>query len=110
MDEFEGTLNTADGVFHITIRRPADAEPTKRKRTALPKTTRIRLLNVQEHICAICRGPMGLYDSHIDHIIPINAGGSDDITNLQLVHMVCNLRKGPITGPRDPDQERMPWA
>lgn len=30
----------------------------------------------------------------IDHIVPMSAGGSDELDNLQLVHFTCNARKG----------------
>lgn len=30
----------------------------------------------------------------IDHIVPVSAGGSDDLHNLQLAHHGCNARKG----------------
>jgi 5-methylcytosine-specific restriction endonuclease McrA len=36
---------------------------------------------------------MGL---HIDHIIPISAGGGDTLENVRPAHAICNLRKGPI--------------
>ena len=36
---------------------------------------------------------MGL---HIDHVIPISAGGGDTLENVRPAHAICNLRKGPI--------------
>jgi 5-methylcytosine-specific restriction endonuclease McrA len=30
----------------------------------------------------------------IDHIVPVSRGGSDDPSNLQTAHMVCNSAKG----------------
>lgn len=90
--------------------REVTMERQRARRNRLPKTTRDRLLRVQDHRCAICRGPLGFYESHIDHIIPVALGGSDDWNNLQLTHMTCNLRKGAGRGPHDAGQERMPWA
>jgi len=48
--------------------------------------------------CAICLTDLtGLiktdFDKAIDHIIPLNLGGNNDITNLQLVCQTCNLEK-----------------
>jgi hypothetical protein len=48
--------------------------------------------------CAICLIDLtGLlrtdFDKAIDHIVPLNLGGSNDITNLQLVCQACNLQK-----------------
>lgn len=33
------------------------------------------------------------FDKAIDHIVPLNLGGNNDITNLQLVCEKCNLEK-----------------
>ena len=30
----------------------------------------------------------------IDHVIPVSAGGTDDIDNLRAVHLACNVAKG----------------
>lgn len=113
MDELEGLLSTDAGVFTVTIRRNPEPEPVaevRPRRRQFSKTTREWLLRVQQHRCAICRGPLSFFESHIDHIVPLVAGGTDDIANLQLTHMGCNLRKGSGRGPYDKQQERMPWA
>jgi hypothetical protein len=46
--------------------------------------------------CALCGRPIILPNDkvHIDHIIPVRQGGSDDLSNLQVVHDACNLAKG----------------
>jgi 5-methylcytosine-specific restriction endonuclease McrA len=31
---------------------------------------------------------------HIDHLVPINSGGSDDLNNVRPAHAKCNLQKG----------------
>lgn len=50
--------------------------------------------------CGICRDPVDPSLKHpdpgygsIDHIVPLASGGSNDPENLQLAHLVCNLRK-----------------
>ena len=103
MKEMTGLLVTTDGSFNVVI-TPSRQTFT---RSGFSKGVRISLLDAQSHRCAICQGPLGLHDSHIDHIVPLASGGSDDYTNLQLTHMNCNLRKG--TRP-NPAQGRMPWA
>lgn len=30
----------------------------------------------------------------VDHILPVSRGGANDLDNLQLAHLVCNMRKG----------------
>lgn len=54
-----------------------------------------------EHGCQLCgnRVRMDLVypdpmSPSIDHIVPISDGGSDLRVNVQLAHLVCNLRKG----------------
>jgi hypothetical protein len=116
MDEMKGLLSTDDGVYMVTIRpiaseAMAPPRPVSAPRAKFPKTLRIRLLNAQHHRCAICNGPLGLYDSHIDHVMPRAMGGSDDLSNLQLTHMSCNTAKGGTSlASRHGPQEAMPWA
>lgn len=43
--------------------------------------------------CGICGRNMSKNDRSIDHIIPLSKGGSNEIWNLRIVHLVCNIRK-----------------
>ncbi len=43
--------------------------------------------------CGICGKNMPKNDRTIDHVIPISKGGSGEIWNLRIVHMVCNSKK-----------------
>jgi 5-methylcytosine-specific restriction endonuclease McrA len=51
-------------------------------------------------LCQICLDPMNFrirkssLSLSVDHIIPCRAGGTDDLNNLWLAHLVCNMRKG----------------
>jgi 5-methylcytosine-specific restriction endonuclease McrA len=45
-------------------------------------------------ICAVGREARHIEDMEVDHIYPRRAGGSDDITNLQLVCPRHNRSKG----------------
>jgi 5-methylcytosine-specific restriction endonuclease McrA len=52
-------------------------------------------------ICALCGQPVdpSLKNPHpqsksIDHIIPVSKGGAHTMENVQLAHLVCNIRKG----------------
>lgn len=58
-----------------------------------------RLLKLQKHRCAYCRCSIRK-SRHIDHIVPLKLGGSNDWTNLQALCPTCNLKKGA----KDPTQ------
>ena len=46
-------------------------------------------------ICALCNHPLLWHeDIEADHIIPISAGGSDELWNLRAVHRSCNRKRG----------------
>lgn len=51
------------------------------------------LYQAQRGLCVSCRGKLG--DSyHRDHVVPLSLGGSNDISNIQLLCEFCNLSKG----------------
>ena len=109
MDEITGTIIDGMGEWLITARlvnpaRPVSKRPARRR---YPKRTRAMLLEMQGHRCSICGGPLGLLDSHVDHVIPLIEGGEDTLSNCSLTHQSCNLRKGRrlVVG-----QGAMPWA
>src|SRR5436853_3004298 len=48
--------------------------------------------------CAVCLKDLSgllktVYHDAIDHIVPLNLGGTNDITNFQLICQDCNLKK-----------------
>jgi 5-methylcytosine-specific restriction endonuclease McrA len=51
------------------------------------------ILTLQKSKCAVCR--TSLADKyHIDHIVPVKLGGTNDRANLQILCIACNLQKG----------------
>ena len=59
-----------------------------------------KIILATQSVCAICGQPVNksLKSPHplsatVDHIIPCNRGGSDDLDNLQLAHRRCNRLK-----------------
>jgi 5-methylcytosine-specific restriction endonuclease McrA len=45
--------------------------------------------------CHLCGERLGLADEiDVDHVVPVAAGGTDDISNLRLAHASCNRSKG----------------
>jgi DNA-binding transcriptional regulator YiaG len=44
--------------------------------------------------CGICGKDLELFGLHVDHVIPLSAGGLDSPENLQVSHARCNISKG----------------
>lgn len=57
------------------------------------------------HRCEYCRLPSALQGAtfHIDHILAISAGGTDDLDNLAFACPSCNLSKSSRATLLDPD-------
>ena len=53
----------------------------------------VSLLASQSGKCVYCRVSFGP-KYHVDHVVPLSAGGSNDKTNLQILCAPCNLSKG----------------
>ena len=52
------------------------------------------ILSAQGHRCAYCRDDLRKTKRHLDHIMPLARGGSNDPSNLQWLCATCNLSKG----------------
>lgn len=59
-----------------------------------------KIILVTQNICGICGQPVDKslkyphpFSPTVDHIIPCNKGGSDELDNLQLAHRRCNRLK-----------------
>lgn len=53
-----------------------------------------RLIESGNYYCPLCGYAMTFKTCNIDHIIPKCRGGTNAMSNLQLVHSECNQRKG----------------
>lgn len=53
-----------------------------------------KLIN-KDSCCAFCGSKEKL---SIDHIIPISAGGKNELSNVQILCLTCNIRKGGVRG------------
>ena len=88
-----------------------NAAARKRRATKLQNGhepyTEDQVLDLYGTDCHICKAPVDLtaprrigkeegwqFGLHIDHVIPIIAGGSDTLENVRPSHAICNMRKG----------------
>lgn len=56
----------------------------------ITKKEKKELLLKYKHECVICGSTKRL---EVDHIIPVSKGGSNDVSNLQILCKTCNLKK-----------------
>ncbi|MFM7192274.1 MAG: HNH endonuclease [Microcystaceae cyanobacterium] len=73
---------------------------SKTPRIPLPKTVRDYVLQRDRHRCQSCGKGPETTTLHIDHIIPLAEGGSNDLSNLQTLCANCNRRKSAKFDPR----------
>lgn len=70
---------------------------TKRKRTHIPRGLRKEVFKRDNYTCKECGAKKSEGATlHIDHIIPISKGGTDELDNLQTLCSDCNLNKSNI--------------
>ncbi len=55
-----------------------------------------RMICMQDDRCTYCQTALGS-KYHIDHMLPIARGGTNALTNLQLLCPKCNMQKGAMT-------------
>jgi len=53
----------------------------------------VAILKAQNHQCAYCKSNLRKVRKHLDHIVPLSRGGSNDKANLQYTCEPCNLSK-----------------
>jgi len=65
----------------------------KTKRDSLSKDERFDLIRSQNYKCNLCLNPFGSSSFEIDHIIPLEQGGTNDLANLQGLCDSCHIFK-----------------
>lgn len=69
-------------------------ENGRRKYIGLKKEIKEMLYKKQKKKCKECGEKFKLSEMHLDHIVPVNKGGNNEITNFQLLCEHCNCSKG----------------
>jgi 5-methylcytosine-specific restriction protein A len=65
------------------MKRTTVTKETAHYRTADWKARRLRILRRDAFVCAACRRVVYGQAAHVDHIVPLEEGGTDDDENLQ---------------------------
>lgn len=75
----------------------------------IPKEVRELVEHRAHGACEYCRLPQeaSVLPHQVDHIIGRQHRGSDDVENLCLCCIRCNLKKGPNIASMDPETHRM---
>lgn len=83
--------NNADLQLNIDRRK----EFIKLKTTNEFKKWKRRQMNIQMGLCAWCEKQLSpsFKSVHIDHVMPLYYGGTNNYNNLVLAHKKCNLKK-----------------
>lgn len=64
------------------------------KRRKLTKGRRQKVIERDGLTCGICKTSVELHDVHIDHVLPVVHGGTNELDNLRVTHSRCNILKG----------------
>lgn len=62
-------------------------------RTADWRAKRLRILVRDAFTCAVCRKVVSGRQAHVDHVVPLEEGGSDADANLQVLCEACHGKK-----------------
>ena len=87
--------NLALNFFYELVKRIVSDHKPAKLRLKLTKTEISKRIIAQDNRCPICGFELFIgEDVEMDHIYPISVGGSDTLENIQIVHWICNRRKG----------------
>lgn len=88
----DGGVNHAWVAWHRV--RGINPYAPRKRRGSLPNRLRDAVLERDGFVCGICGDEIESGDLHIDHILPVARGGTNDLDNLQPAHSFCNISKG----------------
>ena len=95
-DGYGGYVNAVIQKMFLDYGFPEDKpEPKKTpNRRPISKTKLIAVMQKSGSVCVACGRDQ---DLHVDHIVALSRGGSNEIENLQMLCARCNLSKGTKT-------------
>ena len=85
------------GIATIVVLPVNKQRRANRKRTHIPRGLRHEVFKRDNYTCCECGATKedGV-TLHIDHIIPVSKGGTDELSNLQTLCKACNLNKSDV--------------
>lgn len=90
--ESRKSTNKAWHAANPNARRTHENNRRNIKRGKLSRGLSARLMVLQRGRCACCKKPLN-NKFHLDHIVPLNLGGLNEDSNIQLLLPICNMRK-----------------
>jgi len=95
----------AKKVFHRLMKKSSTLRTTlKRRSKEYEVEFNISLTEIREMLykcygkkCRYCNTKLVVSNMACDHIHPLSLGGNSTVSNLQMICMRCNTRKGPLT-------------
>lgn len=83
--------------FNLELLPNKSCTKSKRRKTNIPRGMRHEVFKRDNYTCVECGATKKDGATlHIDHIIPVSKGGSDELSNLQTLCSDCNLNKSNI--------------
>lgn len=88
--EIYAKLGGMGGTQPFILRAIIEDSFDRRNRIPIPKKIRDNIFSIYKHICTKCGSNEKL---EIDHIYPYSKGGTNKISNLQVLCKKCNISK-----------------
>lgn len=79
-------------MIRVTKKKP-DTTPVQLRKRRNNESLRLLTLQRDNYTCRSCLEPYPEYKLESDHIIPLNNGGKDDLTNTQCLCIPCHRVK-----------------
>ena len=87
------------GIYNFTLELLPNKvkSKSKRRKTNVPRGLRNEVFKRDDYTCVQCGATKKNGATlHIDHIIPVSKGGTDELSNLQTLCSDCNLNKSNV--------------
>ena len=91
--EMENAIKAQFEKFQLELEKNRPPTKSTSKRVPICKKLRTRIIQKQDNTCNKCSKSFSPFNIHIDHIVGIQFGGSNDEDNLQALCLECHHAK-----------------